>query len=105
MPSRAGEGRSSRRRGVPVGTIARHAGWAVPATIFVPDRFPGGMVGAFACANAGALVAGIASNGLSMPPLAEVSHADAVIGAIGSLLGLGAAYAYGARTERDESNE
>ena len=71
-------------------------------TIFVPDRFPGGMVGAFACANGGALLAGVASNGLSMPPLAEVSHADAVIGAVGGLLGLAAAYAYGARTGRDE---
>jgi hypothetical protein len=27
-------------------------------TIFVPDRFPGGMVGAFAFANAGLLVVG-----------------------------------------------
>jgi hypothetical protein len=70
-------------------------------TIFVPDRFPGGMVGAFACANAGALIAGVTSNGLSMPPLAEVSHADAVIGAVGGLLGLAAAYAYGARSERE----
>ena len=69
-------------------------------TIFVPDRFPGGMVGAFGCANAGALVAGILANGLSMPPLAEVSHADAVLGAVGGLVGLGAAYAYGARTDR-----
>jgi hypothetical protein len=71
-------------------------------TIFVPDRFPGGMVGAFACANAGALVAGILFNGLSMPPLAEVSHADAVVGAVGGLLGLGAAYAYGARSDGDD---
>ena len=74
-------------------------------TIFVPDRFPGGMDGAFACANAGALVAGIASNGFSMPPLAEVSHADAVIGAVGSLLGLAAAYAHGARADRDEGKD
>jgi hypothetical protein len=66
-------------------------------TIFVPDRFPGGMVGAFACANAGALVAGLAYNGLSMPALALVSHADAVIGAVGGLIGLAAAYAYGSR--------
>ena len=69
-------------------------------TIFVPDRFPGGMVGAFAFANAGALVTGFIANGLSMPALAVVSHADAVLGAVGGLLGLGAAYAYGARADR-----
>jgi hypothetical protein len=72
-------------------------------TIFVPDRFPGGMVGAFACANAGALVTGIASNGLSMPPLVDVGHTDAVIGAVGGLLGLAAAYTVGARADRDGS--
>ena len=69
-------------------------------TIFVPDRFPGGMVGAFACANAGALVAGLVANGLSMPALAVVSHSDAVLGAVGGLVGLGTAYAYGARADR-----
>jgi hypothetical protein len=74
-------------------------------TIFVPDRFPGGMVGAFAFANGGALVAGLASNGMSMPSLALVSHADAVIGAVGGLLGLGAAYVYGLRREGDEPGE
>jgi hypothetical protein len=74
-------------------------------TIFVPDRFPGGMVGAFACANAGALAAGLVSNGLSMPALALVSHADAVIGAVGGLLGLGAAYAYGARRDGEEPGD
>jgi hypothetical protein len=74
-------------------------------TIFVPDRFPGGMVGAFAFANAGALLAGIAANGLSMPPLAEVTHADAVTGAVGGLLGLAAAYVHGARTGRKRLGE
>jgi hypothetical protein len=72
-------------------------------TIFVPDRWPAGIVGAFACANAGALLVGMASNGMSIPSLALVSHADAVIGAVGGVLGLVAGYAYGVRKERIDS--
>jgi hypothetical protein len=74
-------------------------------TIFVPDRFPGGMVGAFAWANAGALLAGVAVNGLGMPPLAEVGHVDAAIGAAGGICGLAASYVYGARRERGRGED
>jgi hypothetical protein len=49
-------------------------------TIFMPDRFPGGIVGAFVWANMGALVVGLASGGFSRPSLAEVHLADAVEG-------------------------
>jgi hypothetical protein len=62
----------------------------------------GGSVGALASANAGARLAGIASNRLSMPPPAEVSHADVVFGAVGGLLGLAASYAYGVRKDRED---
>jgi hypothetical protein len=71
-------------------------------TIFVPDRFPGGMVGAFMWANAGAMAVGLVSTGFALPPLAVVGLGDAVLGAVGGLLGLGGAYAYGARSERRE---
>jgi hypothetical protein len=69
-------------------------------TIFVPDRFVGGMVGAFVWANLGAISLGVIAEGGSLPPLAEVGLADAAPGAIGGLLGLGGAYAWGSRAER-----
>jgi hypothetical protein len=71
-------------------------------TVFVPDRFPSGLVGAFACANAGALLVGLAANRLTLPPLAEVSHADALLGGVGGLAGLVAGYAYGVRRDRED---
>jgi hypothetical protein len=66
-------------------------------TIFVPDRFAGGMVGAFMCANLGALLVGVIAEGGSLPPLVEVALFDAALGAVGGLIGLGAAYAWGSR--------
>jgi hypothetical protein len=41
-------------------------------TIFVPDRFAGGMVGAFLYANGVAVLVGLASTGFSRPTLADV---------------------------------
>jgi len=64
-------------------------------TIFVPDRFAGGMVGAFVWANVGAILAGVASAGFTLPPLAAVSLLDAVVGFAGGLVGLITAYARG----------
>jgi hypothetical protein len=69
-------------------------------TIFVPDRFVGGMVGAFVCANVGAFLVGVILEGGSLPTLAEVGLVDAAIGAVGGLIGLGGAYVWGSRAER-----
>jgi hypothetical protein len=69
-------------------------------TIFVPDRFSGGMVGAFMWANLGAISVGVIAEGGSLPPLAEVGLVDAAVGAVGGLLGLGGAYAWGSRAAR-----
>ena len=69
-------------------------------TIFVPDRFVGGMVGAFICANLGAIALGVIAEGGSLPPLVEVGLVDAVLGALGGLFGLGGAYVWGSRAER-----
>ena len=69
-------------------------------TIFVPDRFAGGMVGAFLCANLGAFLVGVIAEGGSLPTLVEVGLVDAAIGAIGGLMGLGGAYAWGSCVER-----
>jgi hypothetical protein len=68
-------------------------------TVFVPDRFWGGIVGAFVAAILGALVFGVIVAGFSIPGTSETNVAQALIAIPGSLLGLAACYAYGARTE------
>lgn len=68
--------------------------------VLVPDRFWGGIIGAFAAAVAGALLSGLLlpqpgiSN--SNPPGAN----EAVWAIPGSLLALVASYLYGARRDR-----
>ena len=66
-------------------------------TIFVPDRFLGGMVGAFVCANSAAVAAGLATAGFSMPAKSDVTHFDAALGGIAGAVGLAVAYAWGTR--------
>jgi hypothetical protein len=66
-------------------------------TIFIPDRFPGGMVGAFLCANGAAFAAGLSSAGFALPSLTHVTHFDAVLGGLAGSVGLAIAYAYGTR--------
>ena len=68
-------------------------------TVFVPDRFWGGIVGAFVAAIVGAAVFGVAVSGFAVPGQSETTLVQAVIAIPGSLLGLAAAYLYGARTE------
>ncbi len=68
-------------------------------TVFVPDRFWGGIVGAFLAAIVGATVFGVAVSGFAVPGESETTLVQAVIAIPGSLLGLVAAYLYGARTD------
>ena len=68
-------------------------------TVFVPDRFWGGIVGAFVAAIVGAAVFGVAVSGFAVPGQSETTLVQALIAIPGSLLGLAAAYLYGARTE------
>ena len=69
--------------------------------IFVPDRFYGGIVGAFLAAIAGAAVFGFLVSGLSVPGQNDTDLAQALIAIPGTLLGLGFSYAYGARVETE----
>ena len=69
--------------------------------IFVPDRFYGGIVGAFLAAIAGAAVFGFLVSGLSVPGQNDTDIAQALVAIPGTLLGLGASYAYGARVETE----
>jgi hypothetical protein len=69
-------------------------------TIFLPDRFWGGIVGAFIGALAGALVFGLAINGLAVPSR-EATHLLTAAEAIpGALVGIAAMYLEGVRRTR-----
>ena len=69
-------------------------------TVWVPDRFWGGIVGAFVAAIAGAVLFGFLVAGARIPGRDETDLAQALIAAPGSLLGLAAAWLLGARAER-----
>jgi hypothetical protein len=68
-------------------------------TVFVPDRFWGGIVGAFLAAIAGAAIFGLVVSGFSIPGQDATGIGQALLAIPGSLLGLGACYVYGARSE------
>jgi uncharacterized membrane protein YeaQ/YmgE (transglycosylase-associated protein family) len=73
-------------------------------TIFLPDRFWGGIVGAFLASIAGAIVAGLVINALKTGAIAipgrHATHLVTVLYAIpGALVGMALIYAYGAWRE------
>jgi hypothetical protein len=68
-------------------------------TVFVPDRFWGGIVGAFLSAILGAVVIGLIVNGISIPGGNGDNIAQALLAIPGAALGLAACYFYGARQE------
>ena len=68
-------------------------------TVFLPDRFWGGIVGAFVAAMIGAAVFGFLVNGLSVPGRNDTDLVQALIAVPGAIAGLAAAYFYGARKE------
>ena len=65
-------------------------------TIFVPDRFWSGIVGAFIGAVLGALLFGLLVNGLSVPGQNDTDLLTAVEAIPGALIGIAAVYFYGA---------
>jgi hypothetical protein len=68
-------------------------------TIWLPDRFYGGIVGALLAAIAGAALFGLVLSGFS-PPGRNDTHLIAALEAVpGSLIGLAASYFYGAYVE------
>ena len=68
-------------------------------TVFVPDRFWGGIVGAFVAAIAGAAIFGVLANGLTVPGIDDTDVVQALIAVPGALLGLATSYLYGARVD------
>jgi len=69
-------------------------------TIFLPDRFWGGIVGAFLGALFGAIIFGFAINGFTVPGQNDTHLLTALEGIPGAVLGLGLVYAEGIRRER-----
>ncbi len=65
--------------------------------IFVPDRFWGGIVGAFLAAVTGAFIFGLLVNGVTVPGQSDTDIVTALEALPGALLGLAAAYAEGVR--------
>jgi hypothetical protein len=68
-------------------------------TVFVPDRFWGGIVGAFLAAIIGAALFGMLANGGSVPGRQDTELVQAFIAIPGCLIGLAVSYLYGARVD------
>jgi hypothetical protein len=66
--------------------------------IFVPDRFKGGIAGAFLAAVIGPAVFGFLVSGLKVPGQDDTELIQALIAVPGAVLGLGVAWIWGART-------
>jgi hypothetical protein len=71
-------------------------------TVFVPDRFLGGIVGAFLAAIAGSLIFGFVVNGFGLPSRDEVSVITALEAIPGSTIGMAIAWFVGNARMRDD---
>jgi hypothetical protein len=69
-------------------------------TVFLPDRFWGGIVGAFLAAVFATVVFGLIVNGGSVPGRNDTELIQALLAIPGAILGLAASYFYGARVDR-----
>jgi hypothetical protein len=70
-------------------------------TVFVPDRFWGGIVGAFLGASAGAMVTGAIAQIATGDSIGTTDFATVLYAVPGTVIGLAIVYAIGARQERE----
>jgi hypothetical protein len=70
-------------------------------TVFLPDRFWGGIVGAFVAAFVAAAFFGFFVNGLTVPGKNDTEVVQALIAIPGSMIGLAISYIWGARLDRE----
>ncbi len=68
-------------------------------TVFVPDRFWGGIVGAFLAAIAGAVASGFLYYAVAGDTLGDTDVVTLLAAVPGTIAGLAIVYAIGARTE------
>ena len=69
-------------------------------TVFVPDRFFGGIVGAFLVATASAVLFGLIVNVGDVPGEDDTEVVQALIAIPGAALGLAGSWLYGRRYDR-----
>jgi hypothetical protein len=70
-------------------------------TIFLPDHFWAGIVGAFVGAVLGSLIFGFLIHGLSVPGQNDTNVLNAIEAIPGAMLGMGLVYWIGLRQERE----
>lgn len=68
-------------------------------TVFVPDRFMGGIIGALLGAVIGAVVFGLLLHGFDVPGRSDTDIGTALEAIPGSILGLAVVYVLGVRQE------
>jgi hypothetical protein len=68
-------------------------------TVFLPDRFWGGIVGAFLASVAAAVVFGFIVNGADVPGRHDTELIQAVVAVPGAIIGLAISYAWGMRAD------
>ncbi len=73
--------------------------------VFVPDRFWGGIVGAFLAATVGAVIFGLLVAGVSVPGTNDTGLEQALIAVPGAVLGLALSWLYGSRAEGEHRPE
>jgi len=70
-------------------------------TVFLPDRFWGGIVGAFMAAFLSAAIFGFIANGFTVPGKSDTELVQALIAVPGAMIGLAISYFWGARLDRE----
>jgi uncharacterized membrane protein YeaQ/YmgE (transglycosylase-associated protein family) len=73
--------------------------------VFVPDRFWGGITGAFVVAILGSVVFGFLVSGLTIPGRNDTELVQALVAIPGAVLALAASWFYGSRTEGEHRPE
>ena len=71
-------------------------------TIFIPDRFWGGIVGAFLGSVFGAILFGLAIHGFSVPGQDDTDILTTLEAVPGTIIGVAIVYAIGLRSERGQ---
>ena len=86
-------------------------GWVMMAiaiwhfTVFLPDRFWAGIVGAFFGAVIGAVVFGAIVHGFDLPSRDDTSVATVLEAVPGTLIGLAVVWVIGVRQERNDPEQ
>jgi hypothetical protein len=71
-------------------------------TVFIPDRFWGGIVGAFLGATLGAMLTGAVAQIAAGESVGNTDLATVLVAVPGTLIGLAAIYALGVSREREQ---